>query len=240
MRKVLNRMSTLQVHEQEFYQTQRMSTGTVPRNRNYDLPLPESHNNFDIRREIDQSVRTAVEHAQVQLMNQLQASISNALTEGFQRLSIENTGRRSQNNCPPEHNARSIHNHQNEDSRIPNNDQKQSGNNNGGNRIESSSSRQNFSLVSQGNRKVRLEDWGFVFEGKMDGSEMTVDNFLFRVEIMRDASDYSNEDVFNFFSKITRGRAQSYYWQFRNTNRESNWEEFEIYFKCNLSLKKVT
>lgn len=60
---------------------------------------------------------------------------------------------------------------------------------------------------------------------------MTVEDFLFRVETMRDASDYTEADVYKFFSKITRGRAQTFYWQFRNSNRTETWAVFIEYFK---------
>lgn len=201
------------VAEQEHYH--RRSTGALPKTPSATASVANTQ--VDIRREIDQSVRTAVEQVQFHLMNQLQESVNQAITVGFQRLSLSNENITRQQNV-----SQNIQ-QGNENSReLPGINRNING---------AGDSQPNFSFDSQGNRKVRLEDWGFTYEGKMDGSEMTVEDFLFRVEIMREASEYSNGDVFKFFSKITRGRAQSFYWQFRNINRESNWEEFEAHFK---------
>lgn len=75
------------------------------------------------------------------------------------------------------------------------------------------------------NDKVNMENWGI----KYDGSNMTFESFIFRVESMKQASGYSSKQVFDNFHKLLTGENLiSWYWGYRQGNLSATYEDFKI------------
>lgn len=135
---------------------ERLSTGTLPKQ-------PPKNNELNIRKEIERTVQKAVRQSQTEILSQLQASITQSLQAGFQQMAI-NVEKRYMAEPPPV-----------QIPQIPNlTNTRRAQERDQGFQFPSSSPNSaaphNISLDSQGNRKIKLEDWGFIFEGRMDGT----------------------------------------------------------------------
>lgn len=74
------------------------------------------------------------------------------------------------------------------------------------------------------NDKVNMENWGI----KYDGSNMTFESFIFRVDSMKQASSYSSKQVFDNFHKLLSGENLiSWYWGYRQGNQRASYDEFK-------------
>lgn len=74
------------------------------------------------------------------------------------------------------------------------------------------------------NDKVKMETWGI----KYDGSNMTFESFIFRVDSMKQASCYSSKQVFDNFHKLLSGESLiSWYWGYRQGHQRATYDEFK-------------
>ena len=71
---------------------------------------------------------------------------------------------------------------------------------------------------------VRLDKWGIQ---KWDGKNMQVDDFLFAVECSKLNSSYSWDQVYKNFAQLLDSPMTTFYWRFRNLNREANFNLFK-------------
>lgn len=75
------------------------------------------------------------------------------------------------------------------------------------------------------NDKIKIETWGI----KYDGSNMTFESFIFRVDSMKQSSGYSSKQVYDNFHKLLQGDALiSWYWGYRQGNANASYEDFKI------------
>lgn len=73
-------------------------------------------------------------------------------------------------------------------------------------------------------QRVQLDKWGFQF----NGSNMSVEDFLFRVECKQSTSNYSWLEVYNNFNNLLSGPAEHWYWHFRKNNPRADYNVFKM------------
>lgn len=71
-----------------------------------------------------------------------------------------------------------------------------------------------------GVEKVKLYEWGFKYDGS---DKLTVEDFLFRVQMAQQSSPYSWDQVYNYFHQILDGTMVNWYWQYRKQNCRGNF-----------------
>ena len=74
------------------------------------------------------------------------------------------------------------------------------------------------------NEKVQLDKWGISFDGK----NMSIEDFLFRVDCKLANSTYTAEQVYNHFNNLLRGSAENWYWRFRRSNVNSDYATLKL------------
>lgn len=72
--------------------------------------------------------------------------------------------------------------------------------------------------------QIQLDKWGFQF----NGTNMSVDDFLFRIECKQATSNYSWQQVYSNLNNILSGPAESWYWSFRRNHPRADYASFRI------------
>lgn len=73
-------------------------------------------------------------------------------------------------------------------------------------------------------QRVQLDKWGFQF----NGSNMSVEDFLFRVECKQNTSNYSWAEVYSDFNNLLSGPAEHWYWNFRKNRPQADYNAFKL------------
>lgn len=73
-------------------------------------------------------------------------------------------------------------------------------------------------------QRIHLDKWGLQF----DGSNMSVDDFIFRVECKQSTSNYSWAEIYNDFNNLLSGPAEHWYWVFRRNNPQADYTAFKL------------
>lgn len=72
--------------------------------------------------------------------------------------------------------------------------------------------------------RIPLDKWGF----KFNGSNMSVEDFLFRVECKQINSNYTWHEVYNNLNNILADPVENWYWNFRKHNPRAEYESFKL------------
>lgn len=73
----------------------------------------------------------------------------------------------------------------------------------------------------ESDRQNKLDKWGLKFDHK----RMTVDDFIFRVETFKNSSRCSWQHIFENFHYLVTGKAEQWFWQFRRSTPNGNWND---------------
>lgn len=86
--------------------------------------------------------------------------------------------------------------------------------------------RQNDNLQNNVNnpQRVQLDKWGIQF----NGSNMPVEDFIFRVECKQSTSNYSWGEVYNHFNNLLSGPVEEWYWNFRRNSPRATYDDFKL------------
>lgn len=72
--------------------------------------------------------------------------------------------------------------------------------------------------------RIQLDKWGFQF----NGSNMSVDDFLFRIECKQATSTYTWHEVYCNLNNLLSDPAENWYWNFRKFNPNSDYNTFRL------------
>lgn len=76
----------------------------------------------------------------------------------------------------------------------------------------------------QNPNKVLLDKWGFRF----NGSNMSVEDFLFRIECKQQTSNITWPEVYNNLNNILSEPVETWYWTYRKNNPNADYELFKL------------
>lgn len=79
-------------------------------------------------------------------------------------------------------------------------------------------------MINQNINRTPLDKWGFQF----NGTNMSVEDFLFRIECKQSSSNYSWEEIYNNMNNILSEPAENWYWNFRKNHPRANYASFKI------------
>lgn len=80
--------------------------------------------------------------------------------------------------------------------------------------------------------RLRIDKWGISF----NGTNMAVEDFLFRVELKQNRSGCTWQEVYDNLNSILKDPVDSWYWDFRKKNPRADFDSF----KCALSERYPT
>lgn len=90
----------------------------------------------------------------------------------------------------------------------------------------SSSQRNDRQEIGTGqlNREVRLDKWNI----KYDGNNMSAEDFIFQIEILREGSPYTLNEVYLNLSQVLTGNMMMFFLRYRKMNPTHGWTQFKI------------
>lgn len=74
------------------------------------------------------------------------------------------------------------------------------------------------------NNRTPLDKWGFQF----NGTNMSVEDFLFRVECKQMNSNYTWQEVYSNLNSVLSDPVESWYWNFRKNHPRADYNSFKL------------
>lgn len=74
--------------------------------------------------------------------------------------------------------------------------------------------------------ELNIEKWGISFQGFRDS--MTIEDFLFRLEYLKEKYGCSWGDILRDFHRLLGGEAREWYWLYIRTNRNVDWPTLQF------------
>lgn len=85
-----------------------------------------------------------------------------------------------------------------------------------------------YPMPPVGPPKVNIKTWGIKFDGT--GKTMDAEDFIFRVEALRQDHNYPVADLMKDFQQLLEGDAHDWYWQHRRLSSFRSWPELRDAF----------